>query len=114
MWTCLDFSSLTDWMSDVCHLRTGFYRNGMGEGFKEWVRGGRQTLSDSLAKNMAPLPIPRVPFFFFPLASTSDTDHVWIESACALFEAAATRSAGSTYVLTGRAGCGGCRGTLDM
>ena len=29
-----------------------------------------------------------------------------MESACALLDAAATRSAGSTYVLTGRAGLG--------
>lgn len=37
---------------------------------------GIRTLSDSLAKNIAPLPIPSVPFFFFPLVSTSETDHV--------------------------------------
>lgn len=56
----------------------------------------RPTLSDSLAKNMAPLPTPSVPFFFFPLASTSEMAHVWMESACALLAVAATRSAGST------------------
>jgi hypothetical protein len=34
------------------------------------------TLSDSLAKNTVPLPTPRVPFFFFPFLSISDTAQV--------------------------------------
>jgi hypothetical protein len=57
------------------------------------------TLSESLAKKTAPLPTPRVPFFFLPFLSISQTDQVLISSAVALVEA--TRSAGSTYVLTG-------------
>ena len=54
------------------------------------------TLSDSLVKKTAPLPTPKVPFFFLPFLSISETDQVWISSALALLDAAATRSAGST------------------
>ena len=61
-----------------------------------------RTLSASLAKNTEPLPMPSVPFFFFPFLSTSETAHVLMSSEWA--RAAATRSAGSTYVLTGRGG----------
>lgn len=64
------------------------------------------TLSESLAKKTAPLPMPRVPFFFLPFLSISETDHVLISSAVALVEA--TRSAGSTYVLAGWGGCQLC------
>ncbi len=65
------------------------------------------TLSDSLAKNNEPFPIPRVPFFFLPFLSISDTDQVLMSSAVTLVEA--TLSAGSTY-----AGFGGCsRFSLD-
>jgi hypothetical protein len=43
------------------------------------------TLSDSLAKKMAPLPIPSVPFFFFFFLSISwnshQKDELWIECA---------------------------------
>jgi hypothetical protein len=55
------------------------------------------TLSDSLAKNIAPLPTPNVPFFFFPFLPISVTDHVVIGSAldCDALEEA-TLSAGST------------------
>lgn len=52
------------------------------------------TLSESLAKKIAPLPTPNVPFFFFPFLSISETDQVLMSSAVALAEA--TRSAGST------------------
>jgi hypothetical protein len=54
----------------------------------------QHTLSDSLAKNTAPLPIPNVPFFFFPFLSISEIDQVLIPSDVSLAEA--TRSAGST------------------
>lgn len=56
----------------------------------------RRTLSDSLAKYTAPLPMPRVPFFFLPFLSSSETDQVWILSALALFAVDATKASGST------------------
>jgi hypothetical protein len=54
----------------------------------------RRTLSDSLAKNTAPLPTPSVPFFFLPFLSISETDQVLISSDLILVEA--TLVAGST------------------
>jgi len=78
-------------------------RKGHIEDLREDYRGGdTHTLLVSLAKNTAPLPIPSVPFNFFPFLSTSDTAQVLISSALAF--AFATLSAGSTYVLTGRGG----------
>ena len=56
----------------------------------------KRTLSDSLVKKTAPLPTPRVPFFFLPFLSISEIDQVWMSSALALLDVAATRSAGST------------------
>jgi hypothetical protein len=40
----------------------------------------KHTLSASLAKKTAPLPTPRVPFFFLPFLSNCETDQVSIGS----------------------------------
>jgi len=64
-------------------------------------------LSASLAKNMAPLPTPRVPFFFFPFLSISEIAQVLMASALTLEAVERTSSAGSVYVLTGGTGRGG-------
>jgi hypothetical protein len=58
------------------------------------------TLSDSLAKKIAPLPTPSVPFFFLPFLSTSETAQVLMSSAFA--RVAFTRSSG---VCVGLEGC---------
>jgi hypothetical protein len=63
-------------------------------------------LSASLAKNMAQLLTPRVPFFL-PFLSISETAEVLMVSALALEAVERTSSAGSTYVLAGGAGRGG-------
>ena len=55
-----------------------------------------RALSASLAKNMAPLPMPRVPFFFLPFLSISEIAQVLMASALALEAVERTRSAGST------------------
>lgn len=65
----------------------------------------KRALSASLAKNIAPLPMPRVPFFFFPFLSISEIAQVLMTSALALEAVERTRSAGSTY--TGGVGRGG-------
>ena len=69
------------------------------------IRG--HTLSASLAKNTAPLPTPRVPFFFFPFLSISETAQVLMASALTLAAVERTSSAGSTYVVAGGVGRGG-------
>src|ERR1700728_3045842 len=61
----------------------------------EYGCNSTRTLSDSLAKKTDPFPTPRVPFFFLPFLSTSETGHVWILSALAFVEVEATLSAGS-------------------
>lgn len=61
---------------------------------------------------MAPLPTPSVPFFFLPFLSISETAQVLIASALTLEAVERTSSAGSIYVLTGRAGRGGESGTI--
>jgi hypothetical protein len=79
---------------------------------KETTPIHKRALSASLAKNTAPLPTPSVPFFFLPFLSTSDIDQVLIASALTLEAVERTSSAGSTYVLTGRARRGGESGTM--
>ena len=56
----------------------------------------KHALSASLAKNIAPLPMPRVPFFFLPFLSISEIAQVLMVSALALEAVERTRSAGST------------------
>ena len=73
----------------------------------------KRALSASLAKNMAPLPTPSVPFFFLPFLSISEIAQVLIASALALEAVERTSSAGSIYVL-GRAGRGGESGTTML
>ena len=74
----------------------------------------KRALSASLAKNMAPLPTPSVPFFFLPFLSISEIAQVLIASALALEAVERTSSAGSIYVLEGRGGRGGESGTTML
>jgi hypothetical protein len=100
MRTCLLLSIATLVTSAVCHFCTGVCKDiyepislSLHSRLRPQVR---HALSDSLAKNSAPFPTPRVPFFFFPFLSTSDTGQVCTWSGCAAPRDAATRSAGST------------------